>query len=303
MHAPKKLFNKVINAVSSILMNDRIELGDITCVRRYSLPNLLSKTVHYEEFLDDIYRTALAQRDGAVIDVGVNTGQTLFKVLSIDKDRSYFGFEPLTMAASSVEGFLIDNKIRNCCILPIALSDKNGSIPINIRGEGIYSMASTVSSIVDGFRPKSFYDYVKYIYAARGDEVVDSLGITSIAFIKIDVEGAELEVLKGLQATIPKFRPYILFEVLHHYLVVTEEKLDEETINFRESRIKELEEIIRSNSFNIYQINGAQEIIKIDKIKPKMVNDLASTDFIAVPEENEKDFCEQLEIGGRKITS
>jgi FkbM family methyltransferase len=40
----------------------------------------------------------------------------------------------------------------------------------------------------------------------------DTLRIKSVSFIKIDVEGYELEVLKGLNATIAKYRPNIWIE-------------------------------------------------------------------------------------------
>lgn len=46
-----------------------------------------------------------------------------------------------------------------------------------------------------------------------GDEFFDLLRPESICAIKIDVEGAELEVLKGLKLTIEKHRPYIYCEV------------------------------------------------------------------------------------------
>jgi FkbM family methyltransferase len=297
----KKITKKIIKTVSRMFLKEKLRLGTDTYTRRLLIPNLLSRKLKYEEFLDDIYRAVLKKKEGAVIDVGVNAGQTLFKLLSIDKNRQYFGFEPQSLPASCVESFLIENKITNYCILPIALSDQNGSIPMYIRGSGIYSMASTVSSVVEDFRPKNFYNYAKYIYAARGDEIIDNLGITSISLVKIDVEGAELEVLRGLKTTIEKYRPFILFEVLHHYLVVTKEELDEKTIDFRELRIQELEQIIRSNRYHVYQINGSKEIIKIKKIKPEIVNDLESTEFIAVPVENESDFCRFLETG-RRIT-
>lgn len=302
MHILGKVARKITKAAANVLLKQKIRLGKASYTRRLLLPNLLSGTLEHEEFLDDIYMATLHKKEGAIVDVGVNTGQTLFKMLSIDKSRSYFGFEPQSAPASAVESFLIDNSITNYYILPVALSDKSGTIPINIRGSGIDSMASSVASIVDGFRPQSFYHYTKHIYAARGDEVIDSLGISSIALIKIDVEGAELEVVRGLKTTIEKYRPFILFEVLHHYLVVTKQKLDQETIEFRESRIQELEELIRSRRYHLYQINGEKEIIKISKIQPKVVNDLSSTDFIAVPDEQESDFCTSLETS-RSITA
>jgi FkbM family methyltransferase len=287
--------NNLIHRVANFLLNRGIRIGTNTYRRRLLLPNLLSRSLGHEEHLDDIYNVVLDNKEGAIIDVGANTGQTLLKMLNIDKNRSYYGFEPQSTAASCVEIFLIDNKIANHTIMPIALSDHNGSMPISTRGEGICSLASSVASTVDGFRPKNFYSHTKYIYAAHGDEIIGGLCIPSIALIKIDVEGAELEVVRGLTATIEKHRPFILFEVLHHYLVATEEELDKRTIDFRESRIQEVEEIVRSRGYHVFQIYGAKEVVKIRKIKPMVANDLSTTDFLAVPEEKERDFCLSLE--------
>lgn len=292
----------LIQILSRVLVKEKIRLGDNTYIRRRFLRNQLEKTLEHEAFLDDIFAAALNNKEGTVIDVGVNTGQTLFKVLSIDKDRPYLGFEPQITPASCVEHFLVENNIKHHCIMPIALSDRNGSIPINIRGDGIFSMASALASMVDGFRPKDFYSHSKHIYAARGDDVIQELGISSISLIKIDVEGAELEVMRGLKTTIEKHRPFLIFEVLHHYLAVTDEALDKETIGFRESRIQELEEIIRSNNYRIYQVIGNNEITKVEKIKPRMVNNLESTDYIAVPDENDNKFRDSLK-SGRRVTA
>lgn len=300
MQSPGKIFNKIIKAIIRKTLKGTIRVGKQAYIRRPLLPNLMVNSLQHEEFLDDIYIAALKGKEGAIIDVGVNTGQTLLKMLSFDKDRTYYGFEPQSTAASCVESFLIENQINNFKILPIALSDSNTCIPLNIRGTGIFSMASSVASMVEGFRPDDFYDYKKYIYAARGDEVIDSLEIPSIALIKIDVEGAELEVIKGLEMKIGEHRPFILFEVLHHYLVVTNQELDKETMEFRDSRTRELEAILRGKSYQIYQIIGNEQAIKIQKIEPKVVNDLESTDYIAVPEEKEAVFCQHLE-STRKI--
>jgi FkbM family methyltransferase len=45
-----------------------------------------------------------------------------------------------------------------------------------------------------------------------GDEVVESLGISRLGLIKIDVEGLELAVLKGLQRTLGRHDPVVMFE-------------------------------------------------------------------------------------------
>lgn len=69
------------------------------------------------------------------------------------------------------------------------------------------------------------YRVIIQIYAARGDDVICRLKISSMALIKIDVEGAEFEVLHGLKVSIKKYRPFIIFEVLNNYLVITNENL------------------------------------------------------------------------------
>ena len=42
---------------------------------------------------------------------------------------------------------------------------------------------------------------------------IDSYGIQNVGLIKLDIEGNELEALKGAETTILRYRPHILFEV------------------------------------------------------------------------------------------
>ena len=54
------------------------------------------------------------------------------------------------------------------------------------------------------------------IYTVDGGNIesipLDSLNLTNVDFIKIDVEGHELDVLKGSVETIKRFKPYIELE-------------------------------------------------------------------------------------------
>ena len=45
------------------------------------------------------------------------------------------------------------------------------------------------------------------------DAFVDSKGLTRVDVLKIDVEGADFEVIRGAQATLRRFRPVVLMEV------------------------------------------------------------------------------------------
>lgn len=51
------------------------------------------------------------------------------------------------------------------------------------------------------------------VQTERVDEILNSLGINKVDWIKIDVEGAEYEVLEGLTETITKDKPKIIVEV------------------------------------------------------------------------------------------
>jgi hypothetical protein len=47
-----------------------------------------------------------------------------------------------------------------------------------------------------------------------GDSLINLLKVEEISAIKIDVEGAELMVLKGMEKSIEKYRPYLYIEIL-----------------------------------------------------------------------------------------
>lgn len=50
-----------------------------------------------------------------------------------------------------------------------------------------------------------------------GDDVIAELGLDQVAAIKIDVEGAELSVMRGLSKTFARDKPTLLFEVLPNF--------------------------------------------------------------------------------------
>jgi FkbM family methyltransferase len=165
----------------------------------------------HERFLEVILRGILETTPGTFIDVGVNAGQTLAKVLGIDKDRLYLGFEPQMSCCFNADQFIKANGLANAKVFPIALSDNNRLVSFFSDGE-----TDECASLIDrkdsvGSRTKNF------VQCRIGDEILKDLSITQISAIKIDVEGAELQVMEGLKTTLISHRPPIIFEVLPNF--------------------------------------------------------------------------------------
>jgi FkbM family methyltransferase len=212
--------------------------------------NRLALSEEYEPWLDLAYKASLATKQGTFVDVGANTGQTLLKILSIEKTRSYIGFEPQIDCCFFIKNFINDNKLDTHTVLPVGLSNQNGVLELLKRNDNTDSTASTV----DGFRPDKFYSIRENILVAKGDEVFEHLDLETISTVKIDVEGGELEVIDGLGIVIQSHKPIIIFEVLNHYLAVTGEALDDETIAFRNERNNRLAERLNRLGYHIFNI-------------------------------------------------
>ena len=163
----------------------------------------------------DAFKKILQIKSGAVIDVGANIGQTLNNVLLINAKREYIGFEPQSYAAAIIEIFINENNLEDKTIIPIGLSDKFSVEEFYSFGNDLSNFYNTGATI-----EKKFIDiqeekcYQRKVILENGDKLLKNLNVRDISVIKIDVEGAEIKVLKGLKETINNKRPFIIFEML-----------------------------------------------------------------------------------------
>lgn len=253
-------------------------------IRFWYFPRLYKNKQQYAEWLEPVLIEIFKYRAGAFIDVGANMGQTLQKVLSIDNQRDYIGFEPNVLCCFYVQQFIKMNELHRCRILPLGLSNKFGVAKL------LMPLIDSAATLIKGFRPDSFYSDWQYVSIVTGDSLMPNLGLSSLSIIKIDVEGGELEVIEGLRTTIAKYKPFIIFEVLPHYLAITDKHLDANTIEFRTGRIRQLENILKEEGYAIFQIYPGKILKKIDRFNPGTEPDLSKVDYLAIPCNEENDF-------------
>ncbi len=165
----------------------------------------------WELWLDPCLLRLLPASSGAFVDVGVHLGQTLLKLKTLAPERRYVGFEPNAGALVHARRMARRRGLSDCWFYPAALGRSHGVATLRSRGGD----ADPEASIVPGFRGESFYRGLRVVPVLAGDEVL--AGLRPVALVKIDVEGGESDVLRGMAGTLAADRPPVLCEVLPVY--------------------------------------------------------------------------------------
>lgn len=147
----------------------------------------------------------LPDRSGTAIDVGANRG--IYSYLLSGLCDRVVAFEPNPDLARFSRRMLP----RNVEVVQIALGaeDTTGELQIPVGKSG---REDHLKASLSALEPAS-------LARAVGVNVrsLDGLGFDRVCFIKIDVEGTELEVIEGARRTIARDRPLLMVEVLAGY--------------------------------------------------------------------------------------
>jgi len=164
-----------------------------------------------ELWMVDALRRLLTLAPGtAFLDIGVNLGQSLLKLKSLDRDITYLGFEPNPFCVQYVQELIRVNGLPNCELVPVGLADQAGLVAFVADSE-----ADTAGSIIGDLRPGKIPVRRQHIPVFVFDEIAEGLVPPHVAVVKIDVEGAELEVISGMRRFLTERRPWVTCEVLH----------------------------------------------------------------------------------------
>lgn len=139
-----------------------------------------------------VLRIISAQRPSCIFDVGANLGEWSRIAATLNPSCTIHAFEvvPDTFAKSLATLASFSNVIANCH----GLSDEQGSITINRGNE---SDVSTACRIVGDVVHDSYYYDTVLCEVRRACDYIAERRLGAIDFVKVDVEGMDLRVIKG----------------------------------------------------------------------------------------------------------
>ncbi len=149
----------------------------------------------FEDFLEPMEKPVL-------MDVGANIGHhTLFSAM---RALRVLSFEPFMKVSQKLEQKIADNQLTNVTLFKCALGERNETAqyakpPGHNTGTGSFISTEHSRESID-------------LPIRNGDELLAENKIEKVDFIKIDTEGFEPFVLKGLKKTLEKSRPVVFFE-------------------------------------------------------------------------------------------
>jgi FkbM family methyltransferase len=146
---------------------------------------------------------AMLVRRGVALDIGANIGNHSLYLSTLF--GNVHAFEPNPAALVSLNRNVRLNPSARIAIHPVGLGETDRVLPFwSDRGSNLGA-----SRFLEHPEPGCVF-----LRIANGDNYLEQLGICNVDFVKVDVEGHELSVLRGLARTIARDKPIVAFE--HH---------------------------------------------------------------------------------------
>jgi FkbM family methyltransferase len=148
-----------------------------------------------------VLATAL-RHDGNAIDVGANQGDTLAMILAVAPDGRHVAYEPIPALAQELAAHYPQVDVRNA-----ACSDAAGSAEFThvLNAPAMSGLRQRADLPAHAAQVEQITVQLDKLDDALPDDYVPSL-------LKIDVEGAELLVMRGAAETLARHRPFVIFE-------------------------------------------------------------------------------------------
>ena len=197
---PKKLFNNLsINTTYDESLKVKVNLAD-----------WIQQQIYFIDYSDVNGISFLKKQlvNGSVfIDIGANIGAySLIASKLVGNKGKVYSFEPVKSIHNQLTQNIKQNSITNIVVEKMAIFDKNTTLELYISDNQNMGMSSILHHSNESGEKQT-------VQATTLDNYIDNKDLIKIDFIKIDIEGAEINALKGMKQTLIKFSPIILIEI------------------------------------------------------------------------------------------
>ena len=190
-----------------------------------------------------------------VLEAGANSGtETVLISRLVGGHGGVIAFEPVDHVLEKLKNNLRLNSISNVEVLPIALGAREQDIDFFVhpidhpnQGMGSKSMNASLKKIV--------------VTQKTIDSLIESKGIRKFDFLKMDVQGAEFDILMGSQISIKRFTPKIFLEASEGW-----------------SNIKEIYDYLAGMNYKVFWLNPACRLEEIS------ISNLKEGNWLALPQ-------------------
>ncbi|MBK9175013.1 MAG: FkbM family methyltransferase [Flavobacteriales bacterium] len=231
-----------------------------------------------EAWADPIYTALLPAVDGVFVDVGVNLGQSLVRVRLLEENRAYLGFEPNPHCIAYTERLLRLNDLGPARIIPAALADSDGEADLLFTRE---DPADPSATIIAGYKGPAAIRSRRRVSMRSFQSVETEQPIGRIGILKIDVEGAECEVLRSMRERLAKDRPVVLIEILPTGVP---------PLPIRLQRQREIEALFVELDYHLHRVRNKPGDQRLEAMHGPIAvhNDQDLANFIVLPIEREE---------------
>jgi FkbM family methyltransferase len=160
------------------------------------------------------YLHLFGPHQGCAVDVGAHRGHYAYRLSQLAQTVVAFEINPELLV--DLEAY----NPGNLRIIPLGLSSTSAELPLFIpicEDRPLTGWAS--------LNPANLPGASSYLTRLSRVTTLDSFDLDNVTFVKIDVEGHELEVLRGAEKTLARWRPTLLVEVKSHNSAVVDEFL------------------------------------------------------------------------------
>jgi FkbM family methyltransferase len=157
----------------------------------------------YEYYLANYFKQRV-RTDTVFLDVGAYIGQYALLAARQASRGRVFAFEPHPESARRAKEIARQNHLLDLQVINKAVGESVGTIPFYIARQPFQSSAVASHTV---------YQRTVEVPVTTLDTFCTEQGITHVDMIKIDVEEAENEVIRGAARLIKRARPLIIIEI------------------------------------------------------------------------------------------